>query len=167
MADFNKYAPILKALEGGFVNDPNDKGGATNCGVTIGTFRDFFGKDKTVEDLKRMTESQWRKVMYSYWRSAGCDSIENQSIAELIADWCIHSGLGILRKVQSIAGTAVDGKIGPKSIAAINGFRQKCLHCQIWDARREFLIRVAETNPQYKGMLKGWMNRLERFRFSE
>ena len=35
MADVNKLAPFILKWEGGFVNDPDDLGGATNMGVTI------------------------------------------------------------------------------------------------------------------------------------
>ena len=35
MADVKKLAPFILKWEGGFVNDPDDLGGATNMGVTI------------------------------------------------------------------------------------------------------------------------------------
>ena len=38
MADVRKLAPFILKWEGGFVNDPDDLGGATNMGVTIGTY---------------------------------------------------------------------------------------------------------------------------------
>lgn len=38
MADVRKLAPFILKWEGGFVNDPDDLGGATNMGVTIGTW---------------------------------------------------------------------------------------------------------------------------------
>ena len=38
MADIQKYAPKLWRLEGGFVDDPDDHGGATNHGVTLDTY---------------------------------------------------------------------------------------------------------------------------------
>ena len=38
MAKVELLAPYIRKWEGGFVNDPADSGGATNMGVTIGTF---------------------------------------------------------------------------------------------------------------------------------
>lgn len=35
MADYKLLVPFIRKWEGGFVNDPYDKGGATNAGVTI------------------------------------------------------------------------------------------------------------------------------------
>lgn len=38
MANVEKLVPQILKWEGGFVNHPNDKGGATNKGITIGTY---------------------------------------------------------------------------------------------------------------------------------
>lgn len=38
MANVNELTPLILKWEGGFVNDPDDLGGATNMGVTIDTF---------------------------------------------------------------------------------------------------------------------------------
>lgn len=45
MADVRKLLPFILKWEGEFVNDPLDKGGATNKGVTIATWRNV-GYDK-------------------------------------------------------------------------------------------------------------------------
>lgn len=69
MADIRKLRPLILQWKGGFVNDPIDRGGATNKGVTIGTFRFYFGKEKTVQDLMRITDEQWLKVLDElYWK---------------------------------------------------------------------------------------------------
>ena len=60
MADVRKLAPFILKWEGGFVNDPDDLGGATNMGVTIGTWKSC-GYDKDgdgdidVDDLHLLT----------------------------------------------------------------------------------------------------------------
>lgn len=41
MADVRKLKPFILKWEGGFVNDPADLGGATNKGVTIGTYKEY------------------------------------------------------------------------------------------------------------------------------
>ena len=46
---------ILKA-EGGYVDDPDDKGGATNYGVTQATFSAFVGRDVSKDEIKDMSE---------------------------------------------------------------------------------------------------------------
>ena len=56
MADYTKLVPFIRKWEGGFSNNPKDKGGATNNGVTLATYRMVYGKNKTVDDLKNMSD---------------------------------------------------------------------------------------------------------------
>lgn len=41
MAQVEKLTPFILKWEGGFVNDPDDLGGATNMGVTFGTYQTY------------------------------------------------------------------------------------------------------------------------------
>jgi hypothetical protein len=57
MANVNSLLPFILKWEGGFVNDPDDAGGATNKGVTISTWRQIrYDKNGDsnidVQDLK-------------------------------------------------------------------------------------------------------------------
>lgn len=168
MADFKKYAPKLLQLEGGFVNHPEDKGGITNCGITLETFRSFFGQDKTVKDLQSMSYGMWKDIIKAgYWDKVKGDEIENQSLAELIADWCVNSGLSAIRKVQDVLGCKPDGIVGPITLSLINSSDAEKLHERIWNARHQFYINIVKRNPRQKVFMNGWMNRLNRFKFSE
>lgn len=164
MADFRKYAVLLRSLEGGFVNDPDDKGGATNCGVTLNTFRRYYGMASTVEDLKRMTDIQWSRIMKTgYWDVMKADGIASQDIAEIMVDWCVNSGVSVIRDIQTVVGVKPDGIVGPKTLAAINSAPQRELHERIRLARRHYYERIVAKNPKQSKFLKGWMNRLNKF----
>ena len=63
MANFYDFAPLLHSLEKGISNRASDRGGFTVDGVTLTTFRQFYGQDKTEDDLRNMTRSQWRHIM--------------------------------------------------------------------------------------------------------
>ena len=72
MADVRKLAPFILKWEGGFVNDPDDLGGATNMGVTIGTYEAYCRKKgyskPTVERLKNLTKEEWTEILKTmYW----------------------------------------------------------------------------------------------------
>jgi hypothetical protein bfra3_11916 len=54
--EIDKFITYIKSWEGGYVNDPRDSGGATNKGITLTTFRSVYGKNKTIEDLKNLTD---------------------------------------------------------------------------------------------------------------
>lgn len=163
MADFNLYAPLLRSLEKGIANHPHDKGGFTVDGVTLNTFRRFYGEDKTEDDLRNITPPQWRNIMkVGYWDVCKADDINDQRIAELIVDWCVNSGTARIRDVQTIIGVKPDGAVGPITLAAINGDEPEELYRRLMTARVGWYERIVVRNPSQRIFLKGWMNRLKR-----
>lgn len=168
MANFDKYEPKLKRWEGGFANDPADAGGPTNIGITLETFRLFFGADKTEVDLRHITAEQWRKIMKGgFWDKCWGDMIHNQSVAEIFADWCINSGTGMIRKVQGIVGAKADGIMGPRTLAAINAYDQQRLHFAIKAARAEHYATITRNRSANLKFYDGWISRLADFRYSK
>ncbi len=168
MAEVNKLVPIILKWEGGFVNDPLDKGGATNKGVTLATFQRVFGKNKTVEDLKKITDEQWMTILKKfYWDKWKADFIFNQSVANLLVDWVWTSGVHGIKIPQQILGVQVDGVVGQKTIDAINKSEPSALFKKIWIARRDFFNRIVERNPTQQRFIKGWLNRLNDFKYKQ
>ena len=168
MAEFGKYAPKLLQLEGGFVNHPEDKGGITNKGVTLQTYRSYCGQDKTVKDLQNISYGTWQNIMKDmYWDKCRADEIESQSLAEIIVDWCVNSGMVGLRKVQEIVGCKPDGIVGPITLSLVNSSDASNLFDRIWKARQQFYINIVKRNPSQKVFMNGWMNRLCQFKYEE
>ena len=166
MADFSKYAPKLLQLEGGYTNHPEDKGGPTNLGITLKTYREYCGQEKTIKDLQNMSYGTWEKIMKDlYWDRVKGDKIENQSLAEIVADWCVNSGLTGVMKVQEILGCKPDGIVGPITLSLINTSDAELLFDRIWKARQQFYINIVKKNPKQKLFMNGWMNRLNSFKF--
>ena len=169
MADYKKIVPIIKKYEGGWANDPSDRGGCTMSGVTIATFRAYFGKQKTCADLKKLTDAQWDSIFINkYWNKWLGSMIENQSIANLLVDWYWTSGVYGIKFPQRILGVKDDGIVGPRTIAAINNYpNQKELFQLLWNRRKKHFEAIARSNPSQKKFLKGWLNRLNAFKFEE
>lgn len=166
MADFKLYAPLLHKLEKGFSDHPDDKGGPTKDGVTLTTFRRFYGESMTVEDLKQLTWIQWSQIMKTgYWDVCKASEIENQSLAEIIVDWCCNSGTERIREVQTIAGVKPDGIVGPKTLAALNGPDQEDLFKRIRLGREQWFRQIVQRDPSQKKFWTGWMNRLDAFKY--
>lgn len=166
MADFNLYVPTLSKVEGNFSNHPEDFGGMTMHGVTLATYRAYCGQDKTVKDLQNMSHGTWRRIMKDmYWDKVRADEIDNQSVAEIIADWCVNSGQTGIRKTQDVLGVKPDGIVGPKTLSAIKSANPKELHERLWQARYQFYHSLVKKNPSQKVFLKGWLNRLEHFKY--
>ncbi len=159
---------ILK-WEGGFVNDPLDRGGATNKGITLGTFRRFYGKDASAEQLKAITDEQWLTIFRAgYWNPWRADYIANQSIANIVVDWAWASGTRTsIKQVQRILDVSVDGIVGPKTLAAINSANPRELFDRIRIARLTFVDDIVRRNPTQARFIRGWKNRINNIKFSE
>jgi len=172
MADFNKYFKTLMAHEGGFVNDPVDKGGATKYGITLKTWISK-GYDKTgdkkidINDLRIITIEDAEKIAKEiYWDSINGDQINNQSIAEFLFDWGYNSGVSTAsKKLQSILDLNTDGQIGPKTLAKLNSSDQKQVFDKLVASRLAFVESIVKNNPSQVKYLRGWKNRINSFKF--
>ncbi len=167
MADINILAPFILSFEGGFSNHPNDKGGATNKGVTIATWRQV-GYDKDgdgdidVDDLRLLTDTDVveRVMRPHYWNRWKADQIKSQSIANLVVDWVWASGKHGITNVQRVLGVKQDGIVGPKTLAALNNSDQRALFDRILNERIAFIDRIISQTPSQAVFRKGWFRRL-------
>lgn len=157
MAESSILVPFIKSWEGGYVNHPSDPGGHTNKGVTLDTFRHFLGKERTVADLKAMTDEQWLYIFRKgYWDRWQADKIRSQSIANLLVDFVWASGMHGITKVQQLLGVKADGIVGPKTLEALNALPSDVAFQRIWNRRKQFI----EGLKNYNVFGAGWMNRL-------
>lgn len=162
MADAKILKPFILSWEGGYVNDPNDLGGHTNKGVTLATFKQVYGKDKTVADLKRMTEEQWLHIFKRfYWDKWKADEIKSQSIANLLVDFVWASGAYGIRIPQKVLGVATDGIVGAKTLAALNSREPKELFETLKRERKDFIERICRTRPANSKFKRGWLRRID------
>lgn len=162
MADYRNIIPFIKRFEGGYVNHPNDKGGCTNMGVTISTFRQYYGRNKTCEDLRKLTEEQWQYIFKKgFWDRIQGDKIECQSVANMIVDYVWASGVYGIKYVQKLLGVSADGLIGSKTLQAINSYpSSKELFERIRQRRLDHFDAIVKNNPSQKVFLKGWKRRV-------
>lgn len=167
MANIDKLAPFILRWEGGFVNDPVDNGGATNMGVTIGTWRSV-GYDKDgdgdidVDDLRLLDKEDVieRVLRPHYWNRWRADEILNQSVANILVDWVWASGTHGIKRPQRILGVTPDGIVGPKTLAAVNSMGPMELHFRIKNDRIKFIDEICRRDPSQERFRKGWMNRI-------
>lgn len=169
MADYRELIPFILKFEGGFVNDPADSGGPTNKGVTLNTFRSVYGQTKTINDLKHMTDNEWRHIFKSlYWDKCKADDIADQSIANLLVDWAYNSGTSLaIRHIQRIVGVNADGIMGNITLSAINRHSPQPLFGALKKDRIAFFNVTAKKNPRKKKFLKGWLNRVNHFAYGK
>lgn len=148
--------------EGGFVDHPDDPGGATNKGITIGTLRrlgiDVDGDgDSDIHDLKSLTDDDVRHVFKTmYWDAVQADQLP-PGVNYTVADFAVNSGPArAARALQSVVGVEVDGVIGPKTIAAAHAISPITVIHKVNDYRMAFLQRL-RVWPTFKN---GWTRRV-------
>lgn len=166
MADAKQMVPFIKKWEGGYSDHPNDTGGCTMMGVTIGTYRKYYGRSKTCQDLRKITEEEWLNIFkQGYWDKMKADKIENQSLAELCVDMCWGSGpTTAIKKIQRRIGAQVDGVVGPKTLEILNKNPYENFNL-LWAMRYDWFHDIVKANPGNKVFLKGWLNRLNDIKF--
>jgi len=167
MADINLLVPKILKWEGGYVNNPFDKGGATNMGVTLATWQHLGHPTATEDDIKNLTQDDFKMVLRQYWNQWQADQIVNQSIAEILVDWVWGSGIWGIKIPQQILGVVADGQVGAHTLAAINSANQADLFNKLFEARQNFLNQIVDNNPTQKVFLQGWLNRLNDYQFND
>lgn len=168
MANDDRFEKCLSEVlrhEGGYVDHPDDPGGATNMGIT------------------RKTLARWRKVspwtalpktavatltrgeaalIYraSYWNACGAGRMP-QGIDLALFDFAVNSGPDrAVRVLQAALGIAADGAVGPVTLTAVAAAEPRQLINALCDRRLSFLQRL--TTFSIFG--RGWTNRVAAIR---
>lgn len=162
---FEKAFSEIIQTEGGFVNDPDDHGGATKYGVTIDTLSDFIGHKATVADVQDMDLQTAKEIYFAfYWQPLLLDKITDEKISFFLFDQTVNRGKRhVIEDVQKIVGAKVDGIMGPVTIAAINTHEPKSLLMQIVKVAQLAYASIANSNPKQVKFLTGWIKRTQKF----
>ncbi len=159
----NHFPYAITALlkeEGGYVHDPKDPGGETKYGISKARFPS--------EDIKALTLERAKNLyMTEYWLKNNLEKIEDQEVATAALDTVVQHGAGA-RLLQTAAGAAgkkvaVDGKIGPTTIAAINAVKPAAMLTAIYAQRRGYYAGLVAKDPSLAKFLKGWQARIAKW----
>lgn len=183
MMSVRQIAEAIVSREGGYVNDPDDPGGATKYGVTIGTMRrlgvDIDGDgDVDVGDVKRLSRRKAVEIFERhYFERPGIADLP-QVLQASVFDMYVNAGSHAIRILQTLLnqmGNAltVDGVLGPATKAASErAFRDAPHHFSdaYSIARRNYYYRLADRRPASRkyarrknGGKGGWILRAEEF----
>jgi lysozyme family protein len=158
--------------EGGYVNNPVDRGGPTNFGITQDTLSGWTGRSVGPHDVALMSEETARAIYrLNYFSKPGYDAITDAALQGLMFDFAVNSGPGAATKALQTAlqrmglyPHAIDGSIGPQTRQALRGvtngpelyFRVKC-------ERFELYMRFIGRDPSQAVFAAGWANRMDEF----
>lgn len=166
MSLFERALPVILANEGGFVEDPDDPGGATNKGITQQTYVDWLrstGDDaRSVRDI---TDAEVAAIYASrYWLEAHCDELP-WPLALAHFDAAVNHGpRRAMRMLQAVVGTATDGLWGPRTAAAVSAMDpDRLLEELLWERLKVYAETTIHRQASRK-FLPGWILRTVRMR---
>ncbi|RNF33389.1 holin-associated N-acetylmuramidase [Paracoccus methylarcula] len=183
MPSVEEIAREIVAREGGYVNDPDDPGGATKHGVTIGTMRrlglDLDGNGRVDNaDVRALTPEQVERIFIEHYFHGPRLAELPQTIHASVFDMYVNAGTNavkILQRLLSRMGfpAVADGVIGPRTIAAARA-AAKAAPDHLADAygiaRRNYYYALADRRPTSRkyarrrsGGKGGWITRAEEF----
>jgi lysozyme family protein len=183
MKSVEDIAQEIVLREGGFVDDPDDPGGATKHGVTIHTMRSL-GRDLTGDgrvdaaDVRALTPGDAAAIFVEhYYRRPGIDRLPG-AVQASVFDMYVNAGSHAVKILQRLlAGlghvVAIDGVIGPATAAAAQsaaGGNPAAFADAYGIARRDYYYALADGRPASRkfacardGGKGGWIRRAEEF----
>ena len=183
MKSVEAIAEEILAREGGYVNDPDDPGGATNFGVTIHTMRRLgldLNRDGRIDpaDVKQLTRRQARDIFVEdYFRKPGIARLP-EPLQPTVFDMYVNAGANAVRILQRLLGDfghplSADGVIGPRTEAATRAaFAAAPGHLvdAYGIARRNYYYAIGDRRPASRKFARrrdggkgGWIVRAEEF----
>ena len=162
-ASFAASLPFVLRWEGGFVNHPDDPGGATNRGVTqkvYDAWRAAQGQPK--QDVRNLADAEMQSIYEAnYWRAARCDALERK-LDVVQFDTAVNMGTGrAVRFLQAAVGCEVDGGFGSGTLQAVQGCDLGSALTAYCNQREAFYDQLIAKNARLAVFRRGWMNRLD------
>ncbi|WP_295047918.1 holin-associated N-acetylmuramidase [uncultured Paracoccus sp.] len=183
MPSVEEVAAQIVAREGGYVNDPDDPGGATNYGVTIGTMTSLgldLNKDGRIDatDVRMLTRAQAQQIFVEhYFRRPRLADLP-PAVQSSVFDMYVNAGTNAVKILQRLIArmgfsAQADGMIGPQTIAAAQEAAAAApdhLADAYGIARRNYYYALADQRPASRkyarskaGGKGGWITRAEEF----
>ena len=165
---------IVLKHEGGFVNDPADRGGATNLGITQATLSEWRGHQVSVDDVRNLTEGEAREIYETnYLKRPKIDWLDFPYPQVFVMDMAVNHGPGraikILQKTINKAGfgpIGVDGGMGPMTRDAAHQAQSEMgpyFQNAMVEERKAFYEAIMARDPSQERFRRGWMRRADSF----
>ena len=153
MAVFELAVAATLKNEGGFVDNKNDPGGATNMGITQA--------DLPGQDIKTLTAAQATEYYQSHFWLPIMDQITSQKIANKIFDMRVLFGPAeAIMLLQQVTLQHMDGVFGPQTLNIVNTTDETIL-LNIYKVRlAQHARNIMASKPQEFVFLQGWINRI-------
>jgi lysozyme family protein len=171
MSRFEECLAFVLKCEGGFTDDPLDRGGATNCGITQREYSSFLTScglaHQSVKNIKAHEVEAIYKV--GYWNKARCAEV-HPPLDLVLFDSAVNHGVHkAVKMLQEVVGADVDGHFGPDTMAMVGAatmseYGAKMVASLVVDERRLFYGQIVDRDPSQNRFIRGWLNRLDKLK---
>ena len=155
--NFDKCLAMVLKHEGGFVDHPEDPGGATNMGVTQHTYNSYLARYRLKRRSVRKITAGEVALIYrrNYWDRVRGDDLP-PGVDWTVFDWAVNSGPSRSAKaLQKIVMVTRDGAIGPKTLYAVANQEPDKIIDAMYTARQRFYERLSTFDV----FGRGWSRR--------
>jgi len=153
LVEFDEIIEVVLHHEGGYVNDPDDPGGETNFGIAKRSHPDV--------DIANLTKDGAKEIYKEhYWDRNKVESL-SEDLRHIYFDMCVNQGRGRAVKIMQRAANAkgadlkVDGGMGPKTIAAMDGVELDRVRAY----RIKYYADLVTRKPDLEKFYFGWFRR--------
>lgn len=147
--NFDQAFDRLIGHEGGYVNNPHDRGGETKYGISKRSYPRLDIAALTLTDAKAI-------YRVDFWARAGCDAVPDAIKFDLF-DTAVNSGpVTAAKLVQRAVGEVDDGLIGPRTLLALGSMPAPRLVAR-FNAQR-LILMAGLSDWEHFG--KGWALRV-------
>lgn len=158
-SEFEKALIPVLAHEGGYVNHPRDPGGATNKGITQGTFNAYLARNgQQLRPVRTITDAEVKAIYKAgYWDAVRGDDMP-PGVGYVLFDFAVNSGPSrAIKTMQAALGVTPDGAIGNATMAALEETEDHdALIADICARRLAFMRRLST----WGSFGKGWARRV-------
>jgi lysozyme family protein len=154
------FAHMIQS-EGGYVNDPLDRGGETNLGVTKKAWAAYLGREIEDGEMAALTvEAVEPFYKTQYWDRVRADDLPG-GVDYLAFDFAVNAGPARAAKfLQKAVGATADGVIGPGTLAAVRAREPQEVIDLFSTIKAEFYHGIVENDPTQQRFINGWLNRV-------
>lgn len=164
---FNCAINVVLEHEGGLSDNPNDRGGITNFGISKQFVIDNNLSDDPYFFVKRLTKNDAIAIYRRYiWDKYHYVLFADVQIATKVFDMTVNSGpheshILLQRSINDMSHDQllVDGICGVKTIASANALPPSFLHQKLREKQEQFYRELVENMPSYRIFLDDWLKR--------
>ena len=164
----DQFIALVLELEGGFVDDPADRGGATNFGITANTWGAYrqLGRQATRAEVAAITRDQAGAFYRGLMAASIFHGVTHDSLRYQLIDFEINSGgARACRWLQRAVGTpTTDGaSLDERTRHLLQQTSGRLVTNALLAARLEMYYAIVAKDASQAKFLNGWVARARRF----